>query len=99
MLMRNQWSPYFIPRGNKALAEAAERAGWATRIPNPSGVRIDPRTEGLLDIAMQIDDIIDYGRSDSADEEEPWAPLTLARKMQEAVDHIVLLTSPDPTGE
>ena len=99
MLMRNQWSPYFIPRGNKALAEAAERAGWATRIPNPSGVRIDPRTEGLLDIAMQIDDIIDYGRSDSADEEEPWAPLTLARKMQEAVDHIVLLTLPDPTGE
>ena len=94
MLMRNQWSPYFIPRGNKALAEAAERAGWATRIPNPSGVRIDPRTEGLLDIAMQIDDIIDYGRSDSANEEEPWAPLTLARKMREAADRIVLLTQP-----
>ena len=98
MIMLNEWGSYFIPRGNKALAEAAERAGWATRIPNPSGVRIDPRTEGLLDIAMQIDDIIDYGRSDSADEEEPWAPLTLARKMQEAVDHIVLLTLPDPTG-
>ena len=98
MLMRNQWSPYFIPRGNKALAEAAERAGWATRIPNPSGVRIDPRTEGLLAISQQIEDIIDYGRSDSVNEEEPWTPLTLAACMQEAVDHIVLLTLPDPTG-
>ena len=94
MLMRNQWSPYFIPRGNKLFAEAAERAGWATRIPNPSGVRTDPRIEGLLDIATQIEDIIDYGRSDSVNEEEPWAPLTLARIMQEAADRIVLLTQP-----
>ncbi|MDP6493853.1 MAG: hypothetical protein QGI09_00195 [Dehalococcoidia bacterium] len=94
MIMLNEWGSYFIPRGNKLLAEAAERAGWTTQLPNPSGVRIEPRIRGLLDIAMQIDDIIDYGRSDSANEEEPWAPLTLARKMREAADRIVLLTQP-----
>ena len=99
MIMLNEWGSYFIPRGNKALAEAAEHAGWITQLPNPSGVRIEPRTEGLLAISQQIEDIIDYGRSDSVNEEEPWTPLTLAACMQEAVDHIVLLTSPDPTGE
>ena len=95
MKMKNQWSPYFIPREMKSLAENAERAGWATHIPNPVGVRTDPRIEGLLDISWQTSDIIDYGRADLVNHEEPWPPLMLAKKMREAAERIEKFTEPN----
>jgi hypothetical protein len=99
MIMENQWGKYFIPYIQKDLAEAAERAGWNTTLPNPVGVRTDPRIDGLLAISEQIEDIIDYGRSDSVSEGEPWSPLTLAREMRRAADRIELLTLPDSFQE
>ena len=95
MKMKNQWSAYLVAREMKSLAENAEHAGWATHIPNPVGVRIDPRIKGLLDISWQTHDIIDYGRADLANHEEPWSPLILAKKMREAAERIEKLTEPN----